>query len=155
MKHQVLTSLDWNNLVMAKKASVASVVPKCSPWNEQRGNAGIIQLLFSNPSHTPSKFSLEDFFFFSCKKKKNLFLLSFLRNPQLCPPQGWNFPKETKKIKINAKSYLVQQVEDLGEDVKASPWVYWGLIEEPCLGIKQKFCLNKSQQELILCQTAK
>lgn len=26
-----LTSLDWKSLVMAKKASVASVVPKCSP----------------------------------------------------------------------------------------------------------------------------
>lgn len=26
-----LTSLDWKSLVMAKKASVASVVPRCSP----------------------------------------------------------------------------------------------------------------------------
>lgn len=32
IKLSVLTSLDWNNLVIAKKASVASVVPKCSPW---------------------------------------------------------------------------------------------------------------------------
>lgn len=31
MAVEFLTSLDWNSLVMAKKASVASVVPKCSP----------------------------------------------------------------------------------------------------------------------------
>ena len=30
----ILTSLDWNSLVIAKNVSVASVVPICSPWND-------------------------------------------------------------------------------------------------------------------------
>lgn len=32
MEDRTLTSLDWKSLVMAKNASVASVVPKCSPY---------------------------------------------------------------------------------------------------------------------------
>lgn len=63
--------------------------------------------------------------------------------------RGWEtseYKKYSFWMERNPQSHLVQQVEDLGEDVKASPGVYWGLIEEPCLETKQKLCRNKSQQ---------
>lgn len=44
----------------------------------------------------------------------------------------------------NLQSDLVEQVEDLGEDVEASPGVYGGLVEKPRLEMKQKFSFNKN-----------
>lgn len=98
-----LTSLDWKSLVIAKKASVASVVPKCSPWTSKDTRV-----------ETESR----------CQGTLNKHKLrSTLHFHQ-------------------TSFYLVEEVDNLGEDVEASSWVDRGLIEDTCLWTREEPLLN-------------
>lgn len=97
MDIQDLTSLDWKSLVIAKKASVASVVPKCSPYINKRHERKI-------GDETVEQKQSQDI------SMKNL------------TSYTWQLA-----------FYLVEEVDDLGEDVQASPRVDGGLIKNTCL----------------------
>lgn len=78
---------------MAKKASVASVVPKCSPYMDKD-----IRVM-NREAQAASRH----------QSRRKLYDLS------------------------NSFFYLVEQIDNLGENVEASSWVYWRLIEDTCL----------------------